>query len=388
MSAMEIKKLSLKYKMFVIGKIILTLHLSISTILNAQNIEDLNKKELRLALRQSYHAQDSLNTIVKSKEKELANSLNDIVKIQSTLSKEINTRQLCETENYQLAGQLKEFTNSNKILNQNQCLYIDTIKILRSEITKLTNNGHEHHIVHEHSMKVEPFSSINWHEKYCDWAMAHKNDTSEYTNPFDTTCTATDLQLIKCNKISPLADSIEEITIDWLNKFWGDSNLKSFNEIQNYLLKKHNPEYSSDEEIDSKISLMNDKYLQLDIHSYSYGGGAHSFFNSMTYILDLGSGSRIKFDKLLLPNKLSEFKKLSSNQFFNEWQKSELGSEFLYINKSTFYLPEHFFLSPEGIHFVFSCYEIGPYVIGEPSFTISKELCKRYLKPEFISLMK
>jgi Protein of unknown function (DUF3298) len=350
----------------------------------AQDVEGMNKKELRLALSQSLRREDSLKNILTNLENNLSKSIENQNTLQTLLQKEKDYLRLCQQEKNDLNQQVNALRSANQNLTAKQIQLSDSISLLSQDIQQLMENIREVEPDNVYPASTpELFSPLKWTETYCEWAEAQKAEANEFTSDWDTTCKTYQIQLLQWNEPGLLADSIERIMLNWIN-----DDISTFNDVAPWLKSLHDPEFAENLNITGEMIHLNNDYLLIILASESYAGGAHPNFENMTYLIDRKTGSRIKKGKLFLPNKMAEFKKVAGDTFFRQWQQNGLDLSDLEINRTSFYLPENYSLTPDGIFFSFGRYEIGPYVIGEPSFTIPLEICKKYLHPSYIEFMQ
>ncbi len=350
----------------------------------AQDVEHMNKKELRAFLNQSYRREDSLKSMVLQLSQDLAQLKENQSRLQLQLQDATRLSQQCQQEKDQLIHHVSALNGENQAFRNAQLLLKDSIDLLTQEIQQLMENIREVEPDNVYPASLqELFSPIEWTERYCEWAQAQKAEINEYTNEWDTTCKTYQIQLLKWNEPGLLADSIERIMLDWVN-----DDIQSYEDVDRWLKSLHDPEFAENLTIIGEIVHQNNQYIFLTISSDSYAGGAHPNFEWMSLLLDKETGSRIKKEKLFLPGKMTEIKKIAGETFFRQWQQDGYDISALEINRASFYLPENYSLSAEGITFSFARYEIGPYVIGEPSFTVPIEVCKKYLQPTIIQFME
>ena len=156
------------------------------------------------------------------------------------------------------------------------------------------------------------------------------------------------------------------------------------------------------EQMDSVAVSYNEKgILCMTNQSYNYMGGAHGG-SAITYkILDAKTGKTLDIKDFFKPNTEAELLKIGEACFRKQWlpemelatdapMNEENGLWFGGVamdetdkDKGKFYLAKEVGISPKGFEFVYQQYEIGPYAIGMPSFTISFEEVKTLLKDEY-----
>lgn len=132
-----------------------------------------------------------------------------------------------------------------------------------------------------------------------------------------------------------------------------------------------------------------DKYIVFKLFEWVYYGGAHggvlgkghmTFSKSTGELLeDAVEPSKLADIQPLLVEGLNEYMSMFSDGDFNE---DEL-FEWLFVDDQTIPLPDIVpYPSPEGWTFTYREYEIGPYAMGMPEFTISHENIKPFLTKE------
>ena len=156
------------------------------------------------------------------------------------------------------------------------------------------------------------------------------------------------------------------------------------------------------EQMDSVAVVYNEKGLVcLSNQTYSYMGGAHGGSTVSYRILEMATGKTLAIKDFFKPNTDAELLKIAEECFRKQWlPEMELATDAplteengLWFggvameetdkNKGKFYLAKDAGISAKGFEFVYQQYEIGPYAIGMPTFTISFDKVKTLLKDEY-----
>ena len=145
-----------------------------------------------------------------------------------------------------------------------------------------------------------------------------------------------------------------------------------------------------------------DSYVTYHCFSYVYLAGAHgsTFERSFNIVKATGKKlsqvvdtARVKdLQPILRKGVLSYLNQQSGNesQTENEEQITDAQlNDYLFIENGIIPLPSSSpYLAKDGVHFIYQQYEIGPYVMGLVSFTVSLEKIKPYLTGEALKLLK
>jgi hypothetical protein len=135
------------------------------------------------------------------------------------------------------------------------------------------------------------------------------------------------------------------------------------------------------------FSLLSDKYI------YSYGidrsvymGGAHGLETRNYYNFDLKTGKVITEKDLFIPNYEAVLTDLIKKRIVEESSEIKTVED---LEESIYWTDSikpngNFFITDEGISYVFNPYEIAPYAFGETEVSLSYESLKTLLKPNSI----
>ena len=147
---------------------------------------------------------------------------------------------------------------------------------------------------------------------------------------------------------------------------------------------------SYEEDVEGKV-MYNDKgVLSYQFHIYSYTGGAHGFTKTYNGVLDLANNSLVTSTHLFKDDKHEEVNNLLRKQLAMD-NGCESVEEL--IEKGQFFAPneieitDNFYVSNEGITWIFDPYDIAPFNMGEISISLSWDSIFPFLKTE-TSVMK
>lgn len=137
--------------------------------------------------------------------------------------------------------------------------------------------------------------------------------------------------------------------------------------------------------IQPKILRKQDNLVTVQINSDSFLGGAHGTEAQQYLVFDLKQKQQLKLSDLLLPNQKNQLTKLLHQQFADWVITQKLATNIKeYEDAWPFKLSQNFYLSADGLVLQYAEYEIGPYVVGMPSFTIPYEKLKGIVKSEYL----
>jgi len=143
----------------------------------------------------------------------------------------------------------------------------------------------------------------------------------------------------------------------------------------------------------SGFSLLSDKKIYVyGIERYVDMGGAHGLETRNYYNFDLKTGKLIAEKDLFKPNYVSELSELIKKRIVEESKEikdSKDTEPILSLEDTDFWTDSikpngNFYITDEGINYVFNPYEIAPYYMGQTEVTIPYNRLKEVLKPNSI----
>lgn len=147
--------------------------------------------------------------------------------------------------------------------------------------------------------------------------------------------------------------------------------------------------YSLEEQDLMTIVYLDDNIAVLSDFSYGYTGGAHGNYATGYSTFSLRDKKKIHFDELFTKQGLDEMPKLLEKNFRKQNDVKE-GQTLIDAGlfSDTIQLTENFALTPGGIMFSYTPYEIAPYSAGEVAIYITLDELEPYIKPEIKKLLK
>ena len=135
--------------------------------------------------------------------------------------------------------------------------------------------------------------------------------------------------------------------------------------------------------VDFKINKNTPYILSLATHNYSYNGGAHGYYEEVSYNIDMKNGSILKFKELFKEN--SDYISIISNQIRNQIKENKeyQGYEFEQISEI-----QKFYIINDKLIIYFDLYEIAPYVAGIPKFEIQIDEINHIIKEKYLNLFE
>jgi len=115
------------------------------------------------------------------------------------------------------------------------------------------------------------------------------------------------------------------------------------------------------------------------MQNYSYTGGAHGIVDLVTFVYDK-EGTLVTLGSLLKDsNSLTALSEKARTYFYDKFlkysSKEVIDQGTAPINQNW----ERFYLTEEGIVFIFGQYTIGPYVLGIQEFAVSYSEAQNFL---------
>lgn len=190
---------------------------------------------------------------------------------------------------------------------------------------------------------------------------------------------------------------IENVIIDSINKLFNELNTQSLytgessgsiEKAGEEFIKSYIDFINSDEayyitpwEINKNISvqLNTDKIISFQFTEYSFTGGAHGSYFIGYYNLNRSNGKELNANDIILSSKNSELLKISESIFRKNKEipeGSSLEDSGYWFENNTFYLPDNFLITNEGLLFVYNPYEIASWAEGVIEIEIPYSLIK------------
>ncbi|TLD82089.1 DUF3298/DUF4163 domain-containing protein [Helicobacter sp. MIT 05-5293] len=129
------------------------------------------------------------------------------------------------------------------------------------------------------------------------------------------------------------------------------------------------------------VEFIDSRILSLQVFNYIYGGGAHGVYSTEMESYSLETGERLSNDigdllRLDGTNK-DALLQILTQKLETPFYKELLFDEVLPLKA----LPHNFFITSQGIHFLWRLYEIAPYVAGEIDVMVGFEELKPFVNP-------
>lgn len=153
----------------------------------------------------------------------------------------------------------------------------------------------------------------------------------------------------------------------------------------NYLLEDENeywPAYFAVDVIQDVA--LNNKFLMTGTtHHHMEEGGAHGNYYSQDFNFDINTGENLNW-RTLFTDTLQLYK-LAEKTLWEDVQEQDEGIEidlldFYDFPDDNFYLPNNFLIEENSCSFLYTVYEIGPYVLGETEIVLPYEKIKPLVK--------
>lgn len=175
--------------------------------------------------------------------------------------------------------------------------------------------------------------------------------------------------------------------------FYGQSALRYLNQVQEEMRDEYRPEGVR---LSSEVALFKEaeteRYVTCSVNAYYYLGGAHGSsyarcvnlskrsFRMLGYTVDT---ARVADMQPLLRHGAVEYLTLCGEQV-NDGNLLD----YLFVADGMIPLPSQSpYLAPDGVHFLYQQYEIGPYALGMVGFTVPYADIRPYLTPEALELL-
>ena len=117
-----------------------------------------------------------------------------------------------------------------------------------------------------------------------------------------------------------------------------------------------------------------------------YSGGAHGSALDNYYNLDLKLKKQLKLTDIVLAEQQPKLYELVHQQYADWVKQNDLSTDLAkYEQDWPFKLTDNFTFGSEGLVFSYGQYEIGPYAVGMPEFTIPYAQLEGIIKPDYLT---
>ncbi len=122
----------------------------------------------------------------------------------------------------------------------------------------------------------------------------------------------------------------------------------------------------------AKVYTITPSYLGLAIHAYSFTGGAHGNYATIFKHFDLQANERLTLSDIVAPSFQNELTAVGERYFRTQ---ENLGvdqslEDAYFFDGGRFSLPDNFALERDSMLFLYTIYEIKPYVNGETELRV------------------
>ena len=219
-------------------------------------------------------------------------------------------------------------------------------------------------------------------QQNCDYALAVKSTKAPQDLGYqDTLCTQMELQYIHLQGKGPAPQIINHrIERALLNFAPGECTPKNLKELLNCTksaapLNLQEPNTGFEWTANIASFMYDETIISFNlVSSVYYFGAAHPMSALESHNYNSLTGQRILLNSVFKDVTYKPLIALAEQCFIKE-----NGREGWNYEPGAFYLPENFLLKPQGIEFQFQPYEIGPYAMGAPVFTITYKSLAPYL---------
>lgn len=132
-------------------------------------------------------------------------------------------------------------------------------------------------------------------------------------------------------------------------------------------------------------TLKNGNQLELlSVSGDQYLGGAHGVSWSNYYVFDRTNQRQIKLDDILMPNQKVILEKMVKAEYIKYLKENQLDHAEM-AQTWEFFLTNNFSFSNKGLVLQYQHYDITPYVMGMPEFTIPYSQLKGVVKADYLN---
>ncbi|HSQ88932.1 DUF3298 domain-containing protein [Romboutsia sp.] len=159
-------------------------------------------------------------------------------------------------------------------------------------------------------------------------------------------------------------------------------------EAKNYLSKFPDVENKFVANVDFEVKKNSDNILSINVRYYKYSGGAHGYYEDISYNIDMRNGKVLMLSDLFKEN--SDYKKVIDDEIRRQIEKivkNDKEYEGVY-QFNGIKLNNKFYIQDDNLVIYFDLYEIAPYAAGQPEFSINISTISHMLKDEYREMFK
>ncbi len=125
---------------------------------------------------------------------------------------------------------------------------------------------------------------------------------------------------------------------------------------------------------------------QFKVSGEYFSGGAHGSAISSYYVLDISQKKQLKLDDVVIKGQKKALYAVLYPDFVAWVKSSDANADVAeYERVWKFGLTDNFSFAKDGLNFQYGQYEIGPYVVGMPEFTVPYGKLNGIIKPEYLA---
>lgn len=125
------------------------------------------------------------------------------------------------------------------------------------------------------------------------------------------------------------------------------------------------------------------KVLTFSESVYTYEGGAHGMHGTRYFNIDSEKQERIELSNLFSEEKLALLKDALWASYETHYGVKDGDNILTFADKERFYTSKEFYFTPNGMHFVYPPYELGPYAAGEIQLNLPWDQLEDLINSEY-----
>lgn len=140
--------------------------------------------------------------------------------------------------------------------------------------------------------------------------------------------------------------------------------------------------------VNYEVKKNSDNVLSIIVRYYKYSGGAHGYYEDVSYNLDMINGKLLQLNDLFKQN--SEYKNVIDSEIRKQIENIiKNDKEYKDVYQFEGIKPDNkFYIQDDNIVIYFDLYEIAPYAAGQPEFFINASVINHILKDQYVNIFK
>lgn len=119
-----------------------------------------------------------------------------------------------------------------------------------------------------------------------------------------------------------------------------------------------------------------------------YSGGAHGIYHNHHLNIDTEKQKLVQLADLLKPAYYDDFNALLWQKYQEYLQEDNGDPSEAFIEREDFFIPDNFYFSATGLHFIYPLYSLAPFAVGEVELAVGYAEVAKWINVEYLPAQK